>query len=62
MSDPLDFGGPGNRLEGKHTLFFHPFQKKENSAKENLEKLILILTNIVELLERININSLSIIT
>lgn len=54
MSDPLDFGGPGNRLEGKHTLFFHPFQKKENSAKENLGKLILILTKIVELIVREN--------
>lgn len=31
-----------------------PFQKKENSAKENLGKLILILTKIVELIVREN--------
>lgn len=51
---PLILGGQETDWKANIPYFFHPFQKKENSAKENLGKLILILTKIVELIVREN--------
>ena len=64
VSYSLVFGGPGNRLEGKHTLVVPPFKSvEENSTKERLGKLILILTKVLELIvEDSQYKSLSTVT